>query len=68
MDLKSVILLEVVKNERTYRFEMPIGAPYGECYDVAFQVLGKISELSKEAVEKVAPTEDKAEVVEEQSN
>ena len=44
MDLKS-------------EFIMPIGAPFGECYDACFEALNKIVALSKEAAEAAkAPT------------
>lgn len=58
MDIISKIALEIQKEERVYRFEMPIGAPFGECYDAAFQCLNKIAEMSKEAADKVKPAEE----------
>lgn len=58
MDIVSKVAIEIKKEDRVYRFEMPVGAPFGECYDSAFQVLNKIAELSKEAAEKVKPAEE----------
>ena len=49
MDIISKVTLEIKKNDRVYRFEMPTGAPFGECYDAAFEALTKIAELAKEA-------------------
>lgn len=63
MNLKSIIIAEVVKGENVYRFEMPVGAPFGECYDAAFQMLNKITELAKEAAANAKPAEPKAEDV-----
>lgn len=64
MDITSNVILEVTKNERKYRFEMPVGAPFGECYDAAFEVLNKVSELAKQASDKMKPnsTETSTEV------
>ena len=52
MNLKSAVIFEVIKEERLYRFEIPVGAPYGECYDAGFAFLKKVEELSAEAVKK----------------
>lgn len=48
MNLKSCVVIEITKNERLYTFTMPVGAPFGEAYDVAYQVLLKIADLAKE--------------------
>ena len=50
MNLKSAVIIEVEKNERKYSFSMPVGAPYGECYDAAFEVLKSVVELSTQAL------------------
>ena len=60
MDIKSFISVEVTKNERTYHFYMPVGAPFGEAYDAAFEVLNSITEMAKQAVEKAKPQEDES--------
>lgn len=63
MEQKAVINLEVKKEDRTFVFSMPIGAPFGEAYDAAFTVLNEIQEMSKKAVEHAKPKEmDKEEV------
>lgn len=51
MDQKMMIHLEVVKNERTYRMELPVGGSYGEAYDAATEMLAAIVDMSKQAVE-----------------
>lgn len=51
MNLRSAIIIEVVKNERTYQLTLPVGAPYGEAYDATFEILGKILELAQAATE-----------------
>lgn len=58
MDLKSVIHMELEKNGRSYCFSMPFGAPYGECYDVLFECVSKILELSKTAAEQAKRKEE----------
>lgn len=51
MNLKSSVIMEVIKNERTYMFVLPVGAPIGEAYDVAFDFLTSIIDMSKKAVD-----------------
>ena len=51
MDLKSMIVLEFKKNDRIYQLLMPVGAPYGEAYDVCFEALNSILEMAKKATE-----------------
>ena len=69
MDLKSVVSVEVKKNDRIFQFLMPVGAPFGECYDACFETLNKIAELSKEAAEAAKqPTPANAEIVDETKN
>ena len=46
------------KNGKTYVFSMPVGAPFGEAYDVAFEMLSKIVELSKNAADKMKREEE----------
>jgi len=59
MDLRSMVSVEVTKNDHKFTFLMPIGAPFGETYDAAFEVLSKIAELQQENLKKVArPAED----------
>jgi len=51
---KSVVIFESVKGEkgeRTYQFVIPVGAPFGEVFDVAFEVLAAAESLSKQALE-----------------
>jgi len=62
MEIKSYIDLEITKNERVYHFYMPVGSPFGEAYDVAFEALGRITEMAKQAAEAAKPKE--SEVVE----
>jgi hypothetical protein len=57
MELKSVVVIETKKNDRIFQFSMPVGAPFGECYDACFEVLNKVVELSKEAAEAAKPKE-----------
>jgi hypothetical protein len=60
----SKVDLTIEKNGRTYVFSMPVGAPFGEAYDVAFGVLNEILELSKKAAENAKPKETEKEVSE----
>ena len=53
---KAAIVFETVKGEgenlRTYQFLIPVGSPFGEVFDVAFEMLAAAENLSKEAIEK----------------
>jgi hypothetical protein len=64
MNVKSYVDVEVVKSERVYHFLMPVGAPFGEAYDAAFEALGSITEMAKQAVENAKPKDEKGEPVE----
>ena len=47
-NLKSELSYEVTKNERTYKFYIPSGAPLGELYEVVYGLLADIvSEVNK---------------------
>ena len=51
MEVKNVLKFEITKNERTYSFSVPAGAPYGETYDAIFSFLDKILENQKTNIE-----------------
>jgi hypothetical protein len=53
MEIKSVLKFEVTKNERTYSFSVPAGAPYGETYDAIFGFLNQILENQKTNLEQL---------------
>jgi hypothetical protein len=52
MDINNLLFLEVVKGENKFTFSFGAGVPLGELYDAAFQILSKVDELCKEAVER----------------
>lgn len=54
LTVTSAINFEVTKNERLFRFYMPMGSPLGEAYDACFEVLQRIQELSAHAVKQSA--------------
>jgi hypothetical protein len=58
MTIKSFVTIEVVKNDHTFVFQLPVGAPYGEAYDAAYEVLQNIVELAKNAAEAAKPKAD----------
>ena len=70
MAIKAHVSVEVVKNERTYIFSIPVGAPYGEAYDAVseakqtvFDLLSKSLEVDKQQESPEASTEISAEAV-----
>jgi hypothetical protein len=58
MNQKGAVILEVTKGDNRYEFVMPIGAPFGEAYDAAFQALMTITEMAKNAAEAAKPVEN----------
>jgi hypothetical protein len=48
MEIKSSAVFEIVKNERVFRLEVPVGAPLGDCYQVAGEYLDKFIEMINE--------------------
>lgn len=61
--MNQVLVIKFVKevNNRTYTFELPMGAPFGEAYDVCHEVLQQITKMASDAAEKakqVKPAEE----------
>lgn len=54
---KAFYEINITKNEREYRFSIPIGAPFGEAYDAAFEALRKVVQKSQESLESVQKPE-----------
>lgn len=52
MEFKNTIVLEIQKEERVYRMEMPAGAPLGEAYQCAGMMLDRLVELINEHSQK----------------
>jgi lysyl-tRNA synthetase class I len=51
---KTAVIFEAAKgekNDRIYQFIIPVGAPFGEVFDVAFELLAAAESLSKQAME-----------------
>ena len=53
MDLRSYVSIEVKKNDRVYSYLMPVGAPFGEAYDAAFEVLQSVLDMAKKSSEQI---------------
>jgi hypothetical protein len=47
----SINFVKVI-NDRTYTFSLPVGAPFGEAYDVCHEVLMQINGMASAAAEK----------------
>lgn len=58
MNAKTMVVLQVQKNDNIFSFHMPAGVNYGEAYDAAFAVLEDILALSKQAVESARRNEE----------
>ena len=68
MNFYSMITLEVVKNERVYRFEVPVGAPYADAHEAALELAAEIPEMQKKAEEFFKNQQAQKEKVDEQSS
>jgi len=55
MDINSVLVIEIKKENRTYTFTMPAGAPIGEAYDAGHQYLEAILKMASDASQKAKP-------------
>ena len=54
-----VLLINMVKENRLYRFEMPVGAQLTECEEACTECLNIVKKMLKEAEEKRAEAEAK---------
>jgi hypothetical protein len=54
-NLKTELLYEVTKNDRTYKFYIPVGAPLGEIYDVCYALFNDIVQEANEAAKQAKP-------------
>lgn len=61
MKQTGMVRLQKEINERVYSFDMQIGAPYGETYDVLFDMMQEIVKLSKEAADRIERVSEKKE-------
>lgn len=55
---KTIISLEVKKEDRLFSFNVPTGASLGECYDACFECLAKILETSNDAMKSAQAKKD----------
>jgi len=64
VELKSAVRFSKEVEGRLYTFTMPANAPVGEAYDILFEGLRKIVEISNKNVEKMVRQSEEEEVVE----
>lgn len=57
MEIKNCIEFSSTKGERVYSFHVPAGSPFGEIYDVAFEILSQAVKYAQEAAAQAAPKE-----------
>jgi hypothetical protein len=63
MEQKSAVIFETKKGEkgeRVYQLLIPVGAPFGEVFDVVFEMLASAESLSKQALENAKKAIDEA--------
>ena len=51
IELKQSVNIVIERDKHIYTFCMPVGAPLGEAYDVAWEVVKAVLGLSKQAVD-----------------
>ena len=59
MDKKLMVRLVIEKDEHSFSFCMPVGCPWGQVYDAAFEILNEVASMAKEAALK----QEKVEIV-----
>lgn len=57
MEIKNCVEFSSKKGDRVYSFHVPAGAPFGEIYDVAFEILNQAVKYAQEAAAQAAPKE-----------
>lgn len=62
MLVKSEVVVEVKKEENTYRFMMPVMSSYKDAYDAAVDCANTIVEMSKKAQEAAEARQKESEV------
>jgi len=50
-ELKASVSIVISRDKNVYHCSMPVGAPYGEAYDVTLECAQKILELSKKSLD-----------------
>lgn len=54
MNQSMYVVLKVNKNDREYGFNIPLGVPFADCYDVLLQFISDVKEMEKNASENAA--------------
>lgn len=57
MNLRSEIVIEIIKNNNTYRFSVPVGVPFGDCHAVALEAAQVIVDMAKQYEEQMKEQE-----------
>lgn len=58
MKNQAFVELEVMKEEKSYRFQMPVGASLGEAFDVAIAMSNEILRIAQEQMQKSVPAKE----------
>jgi len=53
LKITSSVNIEIVKGDRRFVFIIPAGAPFGECFDAAFESMDVIKGWHEKAQEKM---------------
>jgi len=50
-NILSIVVVEVVKNDRPYRFEVPFGVSYQDAQAAGLEVVEALKEMERQAIE-----------------
>lgn len=62
MNQKACVQLEIVKNEKTYIFSVPLGSSYQDSHDALVEIAQGIRELSQQAQDQLDKAKAESEV------
>lgn len=55
MEFKSIVKLEITKNNKTFALELPHGTPIGEAYDAVHQILEGVVRMAAQEAARIKP-------------
>lgn len=59
MKIREEIVIEINKDEKVFRFSLPVGATWGTTLDAAFEVLAQINSWAQAATKNAEPKKEK---------
>ena len=63
MDKSAMVEFLVEKDERSYKFYAPFGAPMGETHDALYEIIQEVIKMAQERAEQIKKEKDSSEKV-----